>query len=152
MGIKNIWNPPDTETNDDSETSAPELPLKLDGGLIKSFPIGEIGWNGLVKQNIKMILLTRPGERIMLTNFGVGLSRYLFYTPTPALYSRIKAVAMEQLNLYSFPISIQKMDVGHEEQILYFRMNYIVDLTKTKDKIELTFDLNDFLSGKLGAR
>tara|TARA_R100001509_G_scaffold165461_1_gene147208 strand:- start:570 stop:1067 length:498 start_codon:yes stop_codon:yes gene_type:complete len=32
----------------------------------------------LVDQNIKMVLLTNPGERLSEPNFGVGLSRYLF--------------------------------------------------------------------------
>ena len=31
-----------------------------------------------VKQNVKNLLLTNPGERIMLPDFGVGLSRFLF--------------------------------------------------------------------------
>ena len=31
-----------------------------------------------VKQNVKNVLLTVPGERIMLPDFGVGLKRYLF--------------------------------------------------------------------------
>ena len=32
----------------------------------------------LVQQNLKMILLTAPGERIMEPEFGVGLRNYLF--------------------------------------------------------------------------
>lgn len=32
----------------------------------------------IVDQNIKMVLLTNPGERFGDENFGVGLSRYLF--------------------------------------------------------------------------
>ncbi len=30
------------------------------------------------KQNLKMLVLTNPGERIMNPDFGVGISRYLF--------------------------------------------------------------------------
>ena len=35
-------------------------------------------YRDMVKQNIKMLLLTAPGERIMDSNFGVGLKTYLF--------------------------------------------------------------------------
>lgn len=31
-----------------------------------------------VKQNLKMIILTAPGERIWIPNFGVGIRNYLF--------------------------------------------------------------------------
>mgnify|MGYP000439218146 FL=1 len=36
----------------------------------------------LVQQNLKMILLTAPGERIMEPEFGVGLRNYLFQNNT----------------------------------------------------------------------
>lgn len=36
------------------------------------------GIRELIKQNFKNLLLTVPGERIMMPDFGVGLSRYLF--------------------------------------------------------------------------
>ena len=31
-----------------------------------------------VKQNLKMLLFTAPGERVMLPDYGVGLKNYLF--------------------------------------------------------------------------
>ena len=44
-----------------------------------------------VKQNLKMLMLTTPGERIMLPNFGAGLIKYLFELDNPALYSGIRS-------------------------------------------------------------
>jgi len=32
----------------------------------------------LAKQNLKMVVLTEPGERVMIPTFGVGLKRKLF--------------------------------------------------------------------------
>jgi len=32
----------------------------------------------LVKQNMKMVLLTNPGERVMMPDFGVGIMQLLF--------------------------------------------------------------------------
>jgi hypothetical protein len=34
----------------------------------------------LIRQNMKMLILTNPGERIMLPNFGLGLKKILFET------------------------------------------------------------------------
>ena len=52
-----------------------KLPLEMspsDGpfGLNKTIP-------SVVEQNIKMVIFTSPGERIMDSNFGVGIRRYL---------------------------------------------------------------------------
>ena len=32
-----------------------------------------------VRQNLKMLILTNPGERVMEPEFGVGIQQYLFY-------------------------------------------------------------------------
>ena len=31
-----------------------------------------------IQQNLRMLLYTSPGERIMIPNYGVGLKRFLF--------------------------------------------------------------------------
>jgi len=55
---------------------APVFPLKLTNG---RYTVHEIEDKAkVVDQNIKMVLLTNPGERHGNLDFGVGLSRYLF--------------------------------------------------------------------------
>ena len=55
---------------------APVFPLKLKNGV---YTVHEIKDRGkVIDQNIKMVLLTNPGERHGNLDFGVGLSRYLF--------------------------------------------------------------------------
>ena len=48
-----------------------------------------------VRQNLKMLILTNPGERVMEPEFGVGVQQYLFYNFSeniePELSGRIKA-------------------------------------------------------------
>ena len=77
---------------------APRLPLVFDNvfgpyGLITDF-------EGLAKQNLKMLILTNQGERMMDTGFGVGLKSYLFEQNTPSTYSdidsRIQVVILNQ--------------------------------------------------------
>ena len=54
----------------------PQLPLSRD------FVNGNysliVSYKKEVKQNIKNLLLTSPGERVMNPDFGVGLRRFLF--------------------------------------------------------------------------
>ena len=54
---------------------APFLPLTLDGqdGFVNIKDFGH-----LIKQNLKMLVLTNPGERIMMPDFGIGLKKILF--------------------------------------------------------------------------
>tara|TARA_R110000868_G_scaffold336783_1_gene597705 strand:+ start:61 stop:441 length:381 start_codon:yes stop_codon:yes gene_type:complete len=54
----------------------------------------------VIQQNLKMILLTSPGERIMDPNFGVGMRRYLFEQNDSTTYSRIKARVKRQVSEY----------------------------------------------------
>ena len=59
-----------------SDKLTPRLPLLVD----KSQPGFELIDNirDLVKQNVKMVVLTSPGERVMIPDFGVGIKGLLF--------------------------------------------------------------------------
>ena len=53
-----------------------------------------------IRQNMKMVLLTSPGERIGLPNFGVGLRRFLFEPLTNATLGRIESKIRQQVKVY----------------------------------------------------
>tara|TARA_B100000941_G_C28490852_1_gene547858 strand:+ start:1269 stop:1637 length:369 start_codon:yes stop_codon:yes gene_type:complete len=59
----------------------------------------------LIKQNLKMILLTAPGERVMEPDFGVGLRNYLFQNYNQNTISEIDEKIKQQVNTY-LPIII----------------------------------------------
>jgi len=40
----------------------------------------------VARQNLKMLVLTAPGERIMIPEFGVGLRNYLFENITTEVF------------------------------------------------------------------
>ena len=54
----------------------------------------------LAKQNLKMLVLTAPGERIMDPNFGVGLKGYLFEMNTTSTYPQISSRIESQVSQY----------------------------------------------------
>ncbi len=95
-----------------------KLPLlysNVDGPYSLNKNIGEV-----VRQNFKNLLLTSPGERIMLPDFGVGLRRLLFSNVTPALYSQISLNINEQVNKYMPFINIediQLLNMGDDENL-----------------------------------
>jgi uncharacterized protein len=64
----------------------------------------------LAKQNLKMLILTSPGERMMDINFGVGLKRYLFDMNNEATYQDIASNIRSQVSRYMPFIEIQKVE------------------------------------------
>jgi hypothetical protein len=92
---------------------APRLPLVFDDvygpyGLITDF-------RTLATQNLKMLILTNPGERIMDTEFGVGLKSYLFEQNTPSTYSEIDSKIRQQVQKYLPYIGIERIDFAVPE-------------------------------------
>tara|TARA_R110000824_G_scaffold57112_1_gene155632 strand:+ start:923 stop:1336 length:414 start_codon:yes stop_codon:yes gene_type:complete len=53
-----------------------------------------------IAQNMKHLLLTVPGERMMDPNFGVGLKEYLFEPNVSIVHSQIRQNIKEQVNIY----------------------------------------------------
>jgi len=85
---------------------SPKLPLYID-------PVDGIALNKTLKQmtrqNLKMIILTSPGERIMHPKFGVGLRRYLFMNNTQSTLSNISRKIEEQVRTYLPNIKIRSI-------------------------------------------
>ena len=85
-------------------------------GLSPVLPLGIDPRNGyslhqdltpMVHQNLKMVILTCPGERSMDPRFGVGLRNYLFEPDDPVIYEDVKARIVTQVNDYMPYVEIQ---------------------------------------------
>ncbi len=61
----------------------------------------------LVNQNLKMLLLTAPGERIMDPNFGVGMRKFLFEMDNKLTHANISARIHKQVQKYLPYIDIE---------------------------------------------
>jgi len=85
---------------------SPKLPLYID-------PVDGIALNKTLKQmtrqNLKMIILTSPGERIMHPKFGVGLRRYLFMNNTSRTLSDISRKIEQQVRTYLPSVRIRSI-------------------------------------------
>jgi phage baseplate assembly protein W len=65
----------------------------------------------MAKQNIKMIILTAPGERIMNAEFGVGIRNYLFQQNTASTQAQIKTSIQSQVAKYLPYITLDKIEI-----------------------------------------
>ena len=75
----------------------PELPLNRDHrfGLFSLIT----NYKDEVRQNFKNLLLTAPGERMMIPDFGVGLRNFLF-EPSPHAIPRIRQRISAQVSIF----------------------------------------------------
>jgi phage baseplate assembly protein W len=92
---------------------SPKLPLVLDphdGPYRLTKNIKEV-----ISQNLKMLILTSPGERIMEPNFGVGLYNFLFELNTQNTRSSIRARIKQQIKKYMPFIAPTKIQFGASE-------------------------------------
>jgi len=119
-----------------------KLPLYYDG--IDSFYALHKTTQSNIQQNVKMLMLTTPGERVMLPEYGVGLRNFLFENdPGPGLKEKIR----EQVGIFLSDIHIIAIDIDRDEQhnaaltgqknTLRIRMEYLIKGTSLKDSLTL---------------
>ena len=116
----------------------PKLPLTLDSGdgytSIKTL-------RSMIKQNLKMVILTNPGERVMEPEFGVGIKQFLFENFQGDVYARIDERIREQVRTYLPVISINRLEFGRlrqDENLLSLRLEYSIPDIGIRDLLEFT--------------
>tara|TARA_R110000824_G_scaffold8338_9_gene37704 strand:+ start:557 stop:964 length:408 start_codon:yes stop_codon:yes gene_type:complete len=108
---------------------SPKLPLTLDGedgayGLTKNL-------RQLTRQNLKMILLTSPGERIMYSDFGVGLRHLLFENNTPPVFQELYEKISVQIAKWLPIVSLIDLKIFSPEDIEGNSIDQIVNISIT---------------------
>ena len=121
----------------------PKLPIAIDSDdgimLIKTY-------RDLAIQNLKNVLLTSPGERIMLPEFGVGIYNFLFEMNTIFTRADIEAEISMQVGRY-LP-SIQLLQIGfnpepsleEDHNVLSIFIRYAIPALGVADLLRLDFD------------
>ena len=117
---------------------SPKFPLSLseNGDFTNNQTIKE-----MVKQNFKNLLLTVPGERIMLLDFGVGIKRFLFEQRSAGIFENMMGVITEQVKKYMPYIDIVNLDVRNDstsDEIVYIKIIYFIKPLSEQDIIEIS--------------
>tara|TARA_R100001082_G_C4343942_1_gene151426 strand:- start:471 stop:848 length:378 start_codon:yes stop_codon:yes gene_type:complete len=91
---------------------SPKLPLLLDaaGGYTQTKTVKQV-----ISQNLKMLVLTSPGERIMDPLFGVGMYNYLFEFNNEAVRMEIMQRITEQVKKYLPFVQISEINFTDSE-------------------------------------
>jgi phage baseplate assembly protein W len=119
---------------------SPKLPLMYDKaedglyGLNKTI-------NETIRQNLKMLLLTNPGERIMDSNFGVGLRNYLFQQDTSEIRYELDSKIKQQVKKYLSYVQIEEINISppnsNEENTMFINIRYTVPSLNLKDELNI---------------
>ena len=102
----------------------------------------------VANQNLKMLVLTIPGERVMEPEFGVGLKKYLFENAGAELDATIRQNIFEQVNKYLPYIEILGIDFNDssvgptdlDRNILSVGIRYFVKPLDLEDVLEVLLD------------
>jgi phage baseplate assembly protein W len=86
---------------------SPKLPLAL--GKKKGYEM-LTNLKDVVSQNLRMLVLTMPGERIMMPKFGAGVYRFFFEPMVPQTFTEVKIAIQEQVQTYMPYVAIRSID------------------------------------------
>lgn len=118
----------------------PKLPLNLDkkNGFLMIEKYSEE-----IKQNIKTLFLTCPGEKIRDLNFGLGLRNYLFENVDyKAFEDEIRFKASEQVEKYMPFVTINSLDIYNSpdiENTIFIKFDYFIQPLNLEDQLTLSF-------------
>ncbi len=97
--------------------------------------------NNLIKKNLKMLILTNPGERVMIPDFGVGIRSYLFENFSDTIFVDISDAIKKQVAKYLPVIVISdiKFDsTAVEYNTLGVQIAYSIPSLNIEDLLEFT--------------
>ena len=91
-----------------------------------------------IKQNFKNLILTVPGERVMISDFGVGIRNFLFENNSSILQNDISVRISEQVATYMPFVRIENIEfVEQNELMIGMRIFYSVPSQNFFDMFEI---------------
>jgi phage baseplate assembly protein W len=123
---------------------APVIPLQIDEdtGAYETYGITDL--TKVTDQNIKMVLLTNPGERLSIPDFGVGLYKYLFELQTEIERGTsdlppIRENILSQISTYLPYIRVTALDLSfNNANQMGIKISYYVKDSNLASLFELT--------------
>lgn len=112
------------------------FPPRVDAG-------GRIAWSegeDNIRESMRLILMTEPGERLRLPQFGAGLGRFLFEPNTVATHTLIKERIVESLKRWEPRVRIEDVVVGADRvdpQAALAVITFRLVATQTQERVSL---------------
>ena len=98
----------------------------------------------VIKQNLKNLVLTNPGERIMMPEFGVGIKTFLFELNNSNTQGAIQAAIVTQAKKYMPFINVENIVFNVDEfnapESLQVTVLYNVQSLELSDELQLLIE------------
>ena len=89
------------------------------------------------KQNLKHLVLTNPGERVMDTDFGVGFSALLFENASDSVLEDLKERLFIQVDKSLPFVQILNVKTELRENTAFLRVEYLIPSLSISDALDL---------------
>lgn len=115
------------------------MPIQLDP---RAGGIASVAYEDDIRQSIRIILETAPGERVMRPNFGCGIHELVFTHMDSTSLQRIRSVVEEALRRCEARIEVIEVtvdDAATSEGELLVQVDYRVRKTNQRDNLVFPF-------------
>lgn len=106
-------------------------------------PDGSIAWSrgeDNVREAIRIVLMTEPGERLHLPSFGAGLGRFLFEPNTASTHTLIAERIQSALQTWEPRVRVESVDVvadPGDPQAAIATLSYRLVATQARERVSL---------------
>lgn len=110
-------------------------------------PDGRLAWSEgeeNVRESLRLILITEPGERLMREQFGCGLRRFLFEPNTLATRQLIQERITQAVERWEPRVRIGEVTVesnGSDERTIDISITYRLIATRALERLTLNLQL-----------
>ena len=98
-------------------------------------------FKSLIKQNLKMLVLTAPGERVMEPEFGVGLRNFLFQNFDDSTFAAMEQKIKEQASIYMAAITFHFVTFDTEQvdrNVLGIAINFSIPAIGASEMLQFS--------------
>jgi uncharacterized protein len=105
-----------------------------------------------IRQSLRIILGTIPGERIMFPTFGCGIRKFVFESNDPTQISMLKDAIYDAILYHEPRIKLEKIEIKDDTQIkeniqleglIHIHIYYTVIITNTRSNLVYPFYLKE---------
>jgi len=99
-----------------------------------------------IRESLRILLSTNPGERVMQPSYGCGLQSMVFATINESTITAMKDIIERAVLFFETRITLEDIEVNTEQAldgILRIQLNYSVRKTNTRSNIVYPFYLRE---------
>jgi phage baseplate assembly protein W len=99
-----------------------------------------------VRESLRILLSTVPGERVMHPTYGCGLQRMVFENITESTLTEIRSLVEKAVLFFEVRITLDQVEIDTAdlyEGVLKLQLNYTIRSTNVRDNLVYPLYLND---------